>query len=222
MSGEASVVTKKDYGLSVLAGFLIGLLLLPVLKAAKPALYAQFALVSIPFFLIATPFGLVIAHYISKKVAIVWQLAKFVIIGVMNTLVDLGILTLLIFIFRALFQIESSLVVLAGISTYSFYKGASFILANINSYYWNKYWTFSQNSEKEAGTEFLQFFTVSLIGFLINVFIASYVFKAVSPFAGLNSDQWALIGAAAGSLLGLVWNFVGYKFIVFKKQANPS
>ena len=217
MPEETSVVTKKDYGLSVLAGFLIGLLLLPVLKAAKPALYDQFALVSIPFFLIATPFGLVIAHYISKKIAIVWQLAKFVIIGVMNTLVDLGILTLLIFVFRAFFQIDSSLVVLAGVSAYSFYKATSFILANINSYYWNKYWTFSQNSEKKAGTEFLQFFTVSLIGFLLNVFMASYVFRAINPFAGLNPDQWALIGALAGSIAGLAWNFIGYKFIVFKK-----
>ena len=217
MPEETSVVTKKDYGLSVLAGFLIGLLLLPVLKAAKSALYDQFALVSIPFFLIATPFGLVIAHYISKKIAIVWQLAKFVIIGVMNTLVDLGILTLLIFVFRAFFQIDSSLVVLAGVSAYSFYKATSFILANINSYYWNKYWTFSQNSEKKAGTEFLQFFTVSLIGFLLNVFMASYVFRAVNPFARLNPDQWALIGAMAGSIAGLAWNFIGYKFIVFKK-----
>lgn len=217
MEANATVVTKKDYALSVLAGLLIGLLLLPVLKAAKPELFDRFALVIVPFFIIATPFGLVIAYYISKKIAVIWQIAKFAIIGVLNTLVDLGVLTLLIFIFRALFQIESSTVVLAGLTAYSIYKSTSFILANINSYYWNKYWTFSANSEKKASVEFLQFFVVSIIGFLINVIVASYVFRAIHPFGGLGIDQWALIGAMAGSIIGLVWNFLGYKFIVFKK-----
>jgi putative flippase GtrA len=68
----------------------------------------------------------------------------------------------------------------------------------------------------------LQFFVVSLIGFVINVAMASYVFKSVGPLAGLNSDQWGLIGAAAGSVAGLAWNFIGYKFVVFKKKPDTE
>ncbi len=59
---------------------------------------------------------------------------------------------------------------------------------------------------------------VSIVGFLINVIIASYVFKSISPVGGLNLDQWGIIGAAIGSIAGLAWNFVGYKFIVFKEK----
>lgn len=218
-TAQIQPMTKKDYYLSLLAGFLIGLLLLPVLKAAKPDLYEKFFIAIIPFFLIGTPLGIAIAHRIGKKISTIWQIAKFGVIGVLNTLVDLGILSLLVLLFRSFFEIKASDVLfpLLGLSFYSIYKSASFIAANINSYYWNKYWTFDQTIKEKNRSEFLQFFAVSIVGFLVNVAVASVVFKSVTPFAGFNSDQWGLIGAAAGSILGLVWNFIGYKFIVFKK-----
>lgn len=210
--------SKKDLLLGTLAGLLIGLLFLPVLKAAKPTLYSQVSLVIVPFFLIATPFGLAFAYMIGKKLPVVWQLGKFGVTGVLNVLVDLGVLSLLTFFFKAYFNIDSKGIAIVGISFltfYSLYKATSFIVANINSYYWNKYWTFHQDGSKKA--EFFQFFLVSVVGFLVNVSFASYVFKFISPVAGLNWDQWGLIGAMVGSVAGLAWNFIGYKFIVFKK-----
>jgi putative flippase GtrA len=210
-------ITQKDYTFSVGAGLLIGLLLLPVLKAASPALYAKLYIVIIPFFLLATPVGLRIAFFIGQKIAIIYQIAKFALIGVLNTLVDLGILALLTFVFRSLFNIDSKTALIGAITFYSLYKSLSFIVANINSYLWNKYWTFDQGAKKQTRSEFIQFFAVSVVGFLINVFIASFVFKIVlGSLTGLSSDQLGLIGAAAGSIAGLVWNFVGYKLWVFK------
>ena len=209
--------TKKDYVFGILAGLFIGLLALPTLKAAKPDLYDKYAIMIVPLFFVLVPFGLFISYYIGNKIKVIWQLAKFVVIGFMNTLFDLGILSLLILTFRDYFGIESGNIFIAGITFYSIFKGTSFIVANINSYYWNKFWTFERNAAKKTGTEFLQFFIVSIIGFIINVVVASYVFKTVHPVAGLNADQWGLIGAMAGSVSGLAWNFIGYKFIVFKK-----
>jgi len=55
---------------------------------------------------------------------------------------------------------------------------------------------------------------VSIIGFIVNVVVASLVFKSV---AGFSAGQAGLLGAMVGSIAGLAWNFVGYKFIVFKK-----
>jgi len=221
MENNSQNFQKKDLIFAVAVGFLIGLLAMPVLRAAKPDLYEKFYLTLIPFFLIGTPFGVAIAHIISKKIAIIWQISKFGVIGVLNTFVDLGILTLLTFIVRKYLQIDSVDIIwqtpIIVITFYSIYKAISFIIANINSYFCNKYWTFEQNLEKKSGKEFFQFFTVSIIGFLINFFIASFVFKSVTPIAGMNVDQWGLIGALAGTAAGLVWNFLGYKFIVFKK-----
>ncbi len=214
-------MSKRDCYLGILAGFLIGLIILPILKAAKPEFYSlKLALGLIIFFTIAVPLGLLFAHYISKKIPVVWQLAKFVVTGGFNFLLDLGVLTILTFLFRNYLFIEAEKTILSlGIiifTYYSVYKATSFIIANINSYFWNKYWTFEKKSTEKSGREFSQFFIVSVIGFLINVFVASFVFKSISP-VGFTSDQWGLIGAAFGSIAGLVWNFMGYKFIVFKK-----
>lgn len=211
-------ITQRDYYFSIVAGLLIGLLLLPILKAANPGIYSKFAIAIVPFFLLATPIGLRIAFYIGQKIAIIYQIAKFGLIGVLNTLVDLGFLALITFIFRLYFNIESTAIFIGTITFYSIYKASSFIVANINSYFWNKYWTFDQGKKKQTRSEFLQFFAVSVVGFIINVFIASFVFKMVlGSFTGLSDDQLGLIGAAAGSIAGLVWNFIGYKLWVFKK-----
>jgi putative flippase GtrA len=208
-------MTKKDVAFASGAGLLIGLLLLPTLATAKPDLYAMLSLWIVPFFLIATPCGLTVAYYISKKIAVIWQIGKFGVTGVLNVLVDMGVLSLLIAFFRNSFQINASDVFFSVLTFYSIYKALSFIVANINSYIWNKYWTFNQTGEKKS--EFIQFFLVSIVGFIINVAVASLVFHLGNPTGALAQGQWGLIGAAMGSIVGLAWNFVGYKFIVFKK-----
>ncbi len=214
-------MTKKDVAFATGAGFLIGLLLMPTLATAKPDLYARVSFWLVPFFLIATPFGLTIAYYIGKKIAVIWQLGKFGVTGVMNMLVDMGVLSLLIAIFRNSFQIEAKnaifpeIAILSFLTFYASYKSISFIIANINSYIWNKYWTFHKEGSKK--TEFIQFFIVSILGFIINVIVASLVFHLGNPSGALAQGQWGLIGAAAGSAVGLAWNFIGYKFFVFKK-----
>jgi putative flippase GtrA len=208
---------KKDYLLGLLSGFLIGLLSMPVLSMAKPDLYATLKLALIPFFTIGAPLGLIVCHVIARKIPVIWQLAKFVVTGVLNLLVDFGTLSIVTILFRNNFHINSTdafLTIGIVITFYTFYKAISFTVANINSYYWNKYWTFDRVHDKK--NEFVQFFTVSIVGFVINVVAASLVFNYI-PHVQLSSDQWALIGAACGSIAGLAWNFLGYKFIVFKK-----
>lgn len=221
METNLKFIAKKDLVLSMAAGFLIGLLALPVLKAAKPDIYDKFSLALIPLFFIATPIGLVAAYYISQKISLVWQLAKFGIIGAMNTLVDLGVLAYLVFGSREFFSVqpEDEIIstALLAISFYTIYKAFSFIIANANSYLWNKYWTFEQKNTQRKGMEFTSFIIVSIIGFIINVVVASIIFKSIAHSTGLSSDQGGLIGGLAGTVAGLGWNFLGYKFIVFKK-----
>lgn len=216
-----NIMERKDCLLAALSGMLIGILLLPIINAAKPDfLNFPFGLSIFILFTVATPLGVFIASLIAQKIPVVWQIAKFGVTGVLNFLVDLGVLSLLTFILKNYFQIESSQELLnLGffiLTAYSIYKATSFIIANINSYFWNKFWTFEKNSTKKTSAEFAQFFTVSIIGFFINVLVASYVFGSFS-MPGLTPEQWGLIGAAVGSIAGLIWNFLGYKFIVFKK-----
>jgi putative flippase GtrA len=219
MENNFTPLTKKDYFFTVGAGLLIGLFILPVVRAAKPDFFFQYAWFIFFFFLIATPLGVKIAHRIGQKFSTVWQLAKFGVIGFMNSLADLGMLAIITFAFRNYFGINSADLITGGfiLTFYSLFKAASFILANINSYYWNKYWTFENQTAGKSGAEFFQFFTVSLVGLAINVLAASLMVK-FAPLGGLSSDQIGLLGGIVGSLSGLAWNFIGYKFIVFKKS----
>jgi len=214
--------TKKDYIIGALAGFFAGLFLLPVLE--NLAITFQFRA---PVLLVGIPFGFMIALWVggmlARRVGIFYQLTKFSIAGILNASVDFGILNFLIFF--------------TGINVggfFSLFKAASFIVANTNSYIWNKFWTFRKESREEYRTddrtdvmgeqvaqkrsakEYTQFLIVSLVGLGINVGAASLVVNVIGIQFGLSLSLWANIGAVAGSVLGLGWNFVGYKLIVFK------
>jgi len=150
-------------------------------------------------------FGLTVAYFLGKKFLILWQAAKFVLVGALNTFVDLGVLNILILI--------------TGIATgtlYSVFKGISFIVAVINSYFWNKHWTFRKKESSDPKKEFTQFFIVSLIGFGINVGVASLVVNLIGPQFELSENIWGNVGAILATLCVMTWNFLGYKFIVFK------
>lgn len=215
------VGARKDYLYGALAGFFIGLLLMPILHTAKPDLYQSLRLALVPVFTVLVPLGLVIASWLARPFPVIWQIAKFVVIGVLNALVDIGLLAYMLNgAARSPYRIASDdllFTLFVPIAFYSLYKSLSFIVANVNSYYWNKYWTFENTAAGKSGSQFVQFFVVSLVGFFINVITASSVSAAFHTTGSLSPEQWGLVGAVAGSLTGLVWNFVGYKFIVFKK-----
>lgn len=145
-----------------------------------------------------------------NKLLLFFQAGKFVLVGILNTLIDLGVLNLLMFV--------------TGITSglgYSFFKGISFIVAVINSYILNRLWTFKGAGQENKGKEFLQFFTVSVVGFSINVGVASLIVNVIAgqfAYFGFSPKLWANIGAISATFCGMVWNFIGYKFFVFKKN----
>ena len=149
--------------------------------------------------------GIVAADLISKKIPVIFQIAKFFLIGVFNTFVDLGILNFLMWAFA----------ITAGWG-FSFFKAISFSIAAVNSYFWNRIWTFKAES-KASGKEFLKFYIVTGIGFFLNVSIASLIVNVVGPQFGMAMKTWANIGAIIAVVCVAAWNFLGYKFIVFKK-----
>ncbi len=196
---------RKDIIASVIAGALIGLLSLPVIYNLGFSEFVNPLWVVLVLW-IGTIVGVLVGIAVGRVLPVLFQIVKFGVVGVLNTLVDIGILNLLIAVSG----------VAAGIG-FTVFKGISFIVAVVNSYIWNKSWTFD-SGQKANTKEALSFFVVSMIGFFINVTSASIVVNAMPTLFGLNDLAWANVGALLGTLLGLAWNFVGYKFIVFKNN----
>lgn len=133
------------------------------------------------------------------------QIIIFAFVGAINTTIDLAVLNILMFT--------------TGISSgifYSLFKAFSFTIAATNSYFMNKYWTFGSKGARTS-KEFSQFFLISIGGFILNVGVASVVVNFIPNFLGVSGQLWGNVGALMGTLVGLVWNFVGYKFVVFRK-----
>ncbi|MBN2197784.1 GtrA family protein [Candidatus Wolfebacteria bacterium] len=202
------MINKKDYLLISIIGFFTGLFFLPVLNNINFSFLKINLGIGLLIILIITIFAdlaLFIFSLIARKIPIFLQLAKFAAVGALNTFLDLGVL--------------NGLILLSGIAAglwFSVFKAISFILANINSYFWNKHWTFG-SSQKANIKEFGQFLIVSLIGLGINIGIASFIVNIIGPFKNFSPELWANIGALFATIASLFWNFIGYKLIVFKK-----
>ncbi|MEK9181163.1 MAG: GtrA family protein [Patescibacteria group bacterium] len=65
--------------------------------------------------------------------------------------------------------------------------------------------------------EMISFIAVSVIGALINASLVGGLTKFIPPMFGFNTHLWANVAIAAATLVSLVWNFIGYKLLVFKK-----
>ena len=150
--------------------------------------------------------GIWISWFLGKKFLWIFQAAKYLLMGVLATMVDLGILNLLMLASGAA----------SGI-LYSVFKGISFIVATCSKYFGDKFWAFEKMERTGMGREFGQFFLVTLIGFGINVGIASLVVNLIGPQFGLSAKLWANVGGIVAAVSAAAWNFIGYKFIVFKK-----
>ena len=142
----------------------------------------------------------------EKTKQFISQFSKFVVIGFVNTGIDFGILNLLMWLFKIY---SGKWLILFNVT--------SFTVAVVNSYFWNKLWVFKDKEESETGKKFSQFMLITLIGMVINSSIVFGVATYISPFFGLSQKVWTNLAKVAATGFSLIWNFTGYKFIVFKK-----
>jgi putative flippase GtrA len=142
---------------------------------------------------------------LEKYKPLIAQFVRFGVVGVLNTGIDFGILNVL-----------SKVTGITEGARLVPIKGIAFLAANINSYLFNKHWTFKDNSKGQGAKQFSVYLSVSIIGALINigtVFLMTTYIEA--PF-GLSSTMWLNAANLVATGLSLIWNFIGYKLIVFK------
>ena len=199
--------SRRDYGLAFLGGVFMVLFLSVVVKNAAIPLFlpAWIWAIVIPF---GAVFGMWLGGLLAARMRPVFaQFAKFSVTGLLNYSVDLGILNSLILVTG-----NTSDTALIG------FRVISAAMAVSNSFGWNRWWTFAKPQEERGSViaEYLKFITASALGITINFSIYYIVVILIGPLGGMSIERWVNVGAVAGSLVGLIFNFLSYKKFVFK------
>ena len=154
------------------------------------------------------------AHDAETKKTL-WQMAKFAIVGVLNTLVDFAV-------FQSL-NLTLGWVYTAQVIGYT--------AGIINSYLWNSNWTFREQrtrSLREMGL-FLLVNIASLGVSLGMIWLLRDVVGISNEWVALWMPQW-LAGFIKGdtvckliaTVFAIAVNYLGNRLFVFKKQAVPQ
>lgn len=196
-------MSKRDVFLTLAASFMVGLYLIPTLinTGAFSKLPSPFIILFVVLPTVSLV-GMFSIHLISKKIALLWQIAKFALVGFLNTAIDFGILNFL----SGIFSVTRG----AGIIPIN---AVSVSLAIINSFYWNKDWVFA--SPKKAN--FITFVIITVIGLSINTAIVYILTTFFRPIIVDSPALWANVAKALATIVSMVWNFLGYKLIVFRR-----
>ncbi len=199
---------KIDVVSSLIAGELVAWLFIGIFKNLEiKIINVDLLLCVLPLlFPVLSLLGLWISWLIGKKFLFVFQFAKFFLVGTAATLIDIGVMNFLILI--------------SGVATgigFLLFKGTSFIVATCAKYLADKFWAFEKMEKKGITKEFSQFLLVTLSGLAINIGIAFLVVNFIGPQFGLSDKLWANVGGIIAAFGTAAWNFIGYKYIVFKK-----
>ncbi len=122
------------------------------------------------------------------------QIAKFMAVRVLNTAIDAGVYLIL-----TRWLGFSSALVLA--------KGIAYVIGMVNSFFWNRSWTFGDNGNiwRAAGL----FTLTHIFALAINAGTMAFVLGV------MQLPEIIALGAATAA--SFVWNFVLNKLVVFKK-----
>lgn len=122
------------------------------------------------------------------------ELIKFSIVGASNTAVDLIVFFSLWFV---------------GVPSLSA-QVLSYSAGMINSFFWNRSWTFQAKGRVEAG-EVLRFLIVNIAGLSISAALLS-----------ISSGQPLFISKMIATFAGMAVTFIGSRFWVFRSNRRKS
>jgi len=132
------------------------------------------------------------------------QLIKFGIVGAVSTVIDMGLLNLLVYL--GLPYWASLAIGFAG--------------GTVNGYYMNSRWTFGYNTEGREGVKFGQFAIISGVGLFLTELIGNYY--VANYDASLHILGYEIGPQNVGKLIAVVlvfaWNYLGNRFWTFRSE----
>lgn len=198
---------KTDYAIGALIGFFAGIFAIPTLY--NLGIRDAMTLLAVPWAgAVAGFLGIWVVYFFARKLPALAQFGRFFVVGALNTVIDFGILNLL----------SRSTGIAAG-----FLLGGvnipGFLVAVVNSYFWNKLWVFKEGTNNLLAA-FPKFFAVTLMGLLVNSGIVIFFTTYAAPSIGLPANIALNIGKLLATVISLAVNFLGYKFFVFQDRGE--
>jgi putative flippase GtrA len=130
-----------------------------------------------------------------------FEFIRFGFIGFLNTVIDYGLMNILMWIFKT-----------NNGNGFLLIKIFSIAMSIIFSYYANLQWTFK--SKNNTNHQLLQFICLSVITICVNVWITTYLVNSVD--LNINGYLWANIASFAGAIVAITTRYFGSR-IIFNK-----
>lgn len=208
--------SRQDLWRAAIAGEAIAILSLPVLEnikffeilAVRGITYSQFLF----SWLIILPVASAVGLYLSYRLIGFWgptifELAKYGIVGWLNTFLQAGTFNLLI--------------IMTGIANgwlVDAFALLSFIVSVTNGFFWNKFWTFSAADTKRGEKEYAKYVFVTSATSLLGLLLLHIIINTIGAPRGIDEKVWANIALAILMPVSFFGNFFGSKLFVFKEQ----
>lgn len=195
-----------DIIFALICGIIIGFLAGDFLEAGGFHIGFYYILIVWLVFPLVTLVCLWAADQIGRKFLFIFQGAKFSLVGAVATIVDLKVFEFLLVpldFFIPFGQLAA--------------KSLSFFIATLLKFWGNKYWTFSRPSKDTIKQEITGFLAITLIGIIIDV-TAFYSLKNIAGAPAIPGAIETKIIVICADLIAALWNFLGYKFFVFKTK----
>ena len=141
------------------------------------------------------------------------QFSKFVVVGLSSTIIDFGIVNLLFYVVNATLHLENHSAITLW---FIICATISFMAATLNSFYWNRKWTF-EASHRSIKETLPHFYLVTISSFLINVGLSSLI-VGINPLPSLSRTLLINGAKVIATGVSLCTNFLGYRFVAFKKD----
>ncbi|OGZ46594.1 MAG: hypothetical protein A3J54_00960 [Candidatus Ryanbacteria bacterium RIFCSPHIGHO2_02_FULL_45_13b] len=204
---------RNDYIIAALIGFITAVFMTPIFIFSRtPLAYGGFNLPIWSLFIIL-PIGEYIAYVIASKlfshVTALKQLGRFGIVGLMNFCVDTGIVYTL--------QYYTGISLSDPRILYLFI--ASGTVAIVNSYFWQRTWTFGEKAPPST-KEFVGFLLVTLLSISINSGVAFWAGTFLLRLDIIAGSRVLGASKVIATAVSLFWNFFGYKLFVFRKKSD--
>ena len=202
------MIIKKDYWIGAIAGFLtgaLGLVILRILNITFP--YQNLAaLVLLPVLWAA---GVWLGDFLGAHIKPFFsQFGRYAAAGFLSTAIDFSVLNFTSYLTG----------ITAGVIV-GWVNAPGFLIAVVNGYLWNKLWVFKDYDGKNLFSDFPKFFAVGIGGLIINsvLIIALTTYAPASIILAVGGSKWLNVAKFIANIAVLIWNFLGFKFIVFKK-----